>query len=311
MQNTVKIIDKSPIRKPLVIGATIIDRNCKLKEPTVFATTIPGSIKTIIGGVGRNLATTMSKLGIYPRFLTCIPKDLKLHDGIDSSLFKIDDSGSSVVSILDEKGELIIGCAEITLSITRKDIENAIKDASIVVFDANISTECILEILKQNEIPTIFEPTSVSKSVSIIGCGKANIVTPNLSEFNFMADHLPESIIDFEFEEITEFADIFKKASKFSEICDYLVLKMGKDGVLLFSFCEKQVKFFNAPISEIVNVSGSGDTLVGALATILSKSSRVDWKIVERGVEFGIEAAAKTLSSHENVGNLEGFLRNF
>ncbi|XP_055958901.1 pseudouridine-5'-phosphate glycosidase isoform X2 [Patella vulgata] len=64
-------------KRPVVIGGTVVDFNARMKHTDIQSngSTNPGSIQQSFGGVGRNLADCLSRLGAQPLFISAVGDD--------------------------------------------------------------------------------------------------------------------------------------------------------------------------------------------------------------------------------------------
>ncbi|KAI5082149.1 hypothetical protein GOP47_0001892 [Adiantum capillus-veneris] len=206
---------------PVVVGAMVLDIHAHPSANELRpGTTTPGRVQYVKGGVGRNVAECISKLGLAPFFISVVGQDmagdlLLSHwqslglktDGI----CRISEASTPAVSaIFDKKGELAGAVAD-TLSfenhLTPKWIgqfRNQIRCASLVMLDANLSEAALqaaCELAREAGVPIWFEPVSVSKSVrhSTIS-SHLTFVSPNEAELVAMATREdykpPENVVE-------------------------------------------------------------------------------------------------------------------
>ncbi|CAD6272469.1 unnamed protein product [Miscanthus lutarioriparius] len=134
---------------PVIIGGMVLDIHAKPSVPPHPGTTVPGMVKYISGGVARNIAECMSKLGTQPFMISVVGNDMA---GIMQFLFEglADDVATPVVSnVFDGSGELIAGVASVETVenfITPSWIyrfRHHITNAPLVMLDANLSPESL------------------------------------------------------------------------------------------------------------------------------------------------------------------------
>ena len=70
---------KSPAIKPaapvIVVGGANMDLKCRIAGPEIMATSNPGDISFMPGGVGRNVAETLARLGLPTALIAAVGQD--------------------------------------------------------------------------------------------------------------------------------------------------------------------------------------------------------------------------------------------
>ncbi|KAK3134876.1 hypothetical protein QOZ80_5BG0411890 [Eleusine coracana subsp. coracana] len=61
---------------PVIIGGMVLDIHAKPSVPPQPGTTVPGMVKYIKGGVARNIAECMSKIGTRPFMISVVGNDM-------------------------------------------------------------------------------------------------------------------------------------------------------------------------------------------------------------------------------------------
>ena len=67
----------TPKARPLVVGGAVMDITAQIgvRLPTVTSSSHPGTVRQSSGGVGRNVAEAMARMGTPPRFITVVGAD--------------------------------------------------------------------------------------------------------------------------------------------------------------------------------------------------------------------------------------------
>ena len=100
------------------IGGAHLDRHGMLRAPLVLGTSNPGSIHTSFGGVARNVAQNLARLGCTVVLCSRVGNDEAgrqvLAQSLDTSLITVSEScpTASYTAILEPHGELVIGLAD-------------------------------------------------------------------------------------------------------------------------------------------------------------------------------------------------------
>lgn len=222
----------------IVIGAANTDIGGTPYKPLIPGDSNPGVIKMSFGGVGRNIAHNLSKLGVEVELVTAVGDDTLGMDllkncemiGIDTSLSVVVPGASSSVYLFinDEKGEmdLALSHVDIVKHITPEYIESisdVINQALIVVADCNLSRETLLKLKEICKVPLYLDTVSVSHADKI----KDNLdgidtLKPNLLE----AEYLSDMIIENEYDCLEAARSIIDQGVR------RVFISMGPDGML-------------------------------------------------------------------------------
>jgi len=169
-------------------------------------------VRKSIGGVGRNLAETVWRLGVPVTFVTALGNDAEAHWLLKNDLSKmgLDFSGIEHIAseatatynaVHDPNGQLLAAVADMGVfdKMNPQWVENQIRSyhPSIVAFDGNMSSEVmkyIARVCQELNIPAFFEPTSVLKSLKLfehpntIFAGSVRYASPNEYELEAMSN---------------------------------------------------------------------------------------------------------------------------
>ncbi|KAG8094407.1 hypothetical protein GUJ93_ZPchr0012g19748 [Zizania palustris] len=198
---------------PVIIGGMVLDIHAKPSMQPQPGTTVPGTVKYISGGVARNIAECICKLGTRPFMISVVGNDVAgdfllkywrsarmCTDGI----LQVNDITTPIVSnVFDGSGELIAGVASVGA------VENFlspswinqfrlhISNAPLLMLDANLSPRSLegaCKIACESGVPVFFEPVSVVKSSRIASIAKyITYTSPNEIELVAMANALSPS----------------------------------------------------------------------------------------------------------------------
>uniref|UniRef100_A0A336M1B1 CSON015438 protein n=1 Tax=Culicoides sonorensis TaxID=179676 RepID=A0A336M1B1_CULSO len=292
------------------------------------------------GGVGRNLAEGVAKILGGATFISANGEFIKniLHPVCNTSIVTEKDVPTANCSVIFDKfGECKIITADmgvhrcITPEMVLENVER-IKDAPVVVFDANLSVETIetiLEVAKDNDKPAFFEPTDmrVSEKPFVMPpqlYTQIKFATPNLYELRNMAKFLgfktasKKKSLDPAFIEESEqsiLTEVKQMASFMSNKVDNIIITLGSLGVVVARHNKVDSPFFNTsykyigkhdnfqmryypsvPMPGIINVSGAGDSFSSGLI-----SAMVQGLPESICVSIGFEAANRALMSKNAV----------
>ncbi|KAJ3697779.1 hypothetical protein LUZ61_001484 [Rhynchospora tenuis] len=194
-------------RAPVVIGGMVLDIQAIPSEEPSPGTTTPGKVRYVNGGVARNIAECMSKLGTKPFIISVIGADMAGEQlmkywkstGLPTEgILKLEGVTTPVVSnVFGCKGESVAAVASVDAVETYltsgwiEQFHRNIYGAPVVMVDANLppqTLEFACRMAVGAGVPVWFEPVSVIKSSRIASV--ANLVactSPNEAELIAMA----------------------------------------------------------------------------------------------------------------------------
>lgn len=196
--------------EPVIIGGMVLDIHATPSMPANPGTTTPGKVRYVLGGVARNVAECMSKLGTKPYMISALGLDMagnillehwksaglwlkgiRRHQDIETPI---------VCNVFDIKGEVSAGVASVEAVekyllpewIHRFNIN--IQSAPVVMVDANLIPPSLIascRMAAEADIPVWFEPVSVTKSKRVVPIAEyITFVSPNEDELVAMANAL-------------------------------------------------------------------------------------------------------------------------
>uniref|UniRef100_A0A8C1U694 Zgc:136858 n=1 Tax=Cyprinus carpio TaxID=7962 RepID=A0A8C1U694_CYPCA len=149
-------------------------------DSNTFGQTNPGSVCQSFGGVGRNIADCLSRLGHKPLFISAIGKDshsdavLNYCKHMDTSaVARLQDQRTATYcAVITESGELSLGLGDMDIHQQIQEqyvsqFEDQLASASLVVLDGNIplsTIDYVCCIAKKHAVPVWFEPTDADKA---------------------------------------------------------------------------------------------------------------------------------------------------
>lgn len=173
-------VRKSSTKKPLVVGASILDLSFKITEKRQLhldGATYSGVAKQAAGGVGRNIAEGIYKLYGDVNLISAVGTDQLgqilrqlMPKTLQNGLIADENHATSLCSVVfDQLGDcqLILGDMEVHSSITPElltERSELFRDAPIIVMDSNISEQAMtrtLELAQRYQVPVFFEPTDM------------------------------------------------------------------------------------------------------------------------------------------------------
>jgi len=288
----------------LVIGAASIDTKGRASQPVQTGTSIPGVIRVSVGGVARNVAENLVRLGESVVLLSAVGDDGSgrriLHQarecGIDASHVIVDPAHrtAAYLAALDEDGHLLMSIDD--MSITRHVVTAGViyrqralfRDAQMVVLDANLSPpalETIFKLAHKYELPVCADPTTATLAPQL--CPYLHdllLVTPNAAEAEVLCG---VEVIDRE--------SALAAAQKLVNLgVQIAIVTLGATGLVYAT--SQESGHVPSIAREIVDSTGAGDALTaGVVFGLLNELP------IAEAVRLGTSAAALTLQSRETV----------
>ncbi|XWS39827.1 hypothetical protein CRYUN_Cryun18bG0088000 [Craigia yunnanensis] len=247
--------------EPVVIGGMVLDIQATSSIPPHPRTTCPGKVHYVQGGVARNIAECMWKLGAEPFMISALGFDMagnlllehwkyaKLP--IEGIRKHQDIKTPTVCHILDVTGEVAAGVASVEaveMFLTPEWIQqfkHKIHCAPILMVDANLSLpalEASCKIAAVSDVPVWFEPVSIAKSKRIAPVVKyITFASPNEDELISMANALsPDNMFRPIERNKCSIGTLFQMLKPaiwllLEKGVKILVVTIGSDGVLLCS----------------------------------------------------------------------------
>ncbi|KAJ8441961.1 hypothetical protein Cgig2_020106 [Carnegiea gigantea] len=179
-------------RMPIVVGGMVLDIHATASVPSSSKSTTPGKIEYMHGGVARNIAECLLKLGTKPYMISAVGYDM-------AGILRGRDLKTAVVcNMFDVDGELTAGVASVE-SIEQyvtpqwiQRFEPIVRSAPVMLVDANLSLEALSASCRTEfGVPVWFEPVSVAKSKRVASVTKhVTFASPNEHELVAMAEAL-------------------------------------------------------------------------------------------------------------------------
>ncbi len=247
-------------KKVVVIGAVSVDIFGQSDSQIVNQDSNPGRVEFSFGGVGRNIANNIAKLGIDVELIAPIGDDfyadnIQKHcqkEGIGlNHCFKTNGNTPVYLAINQPNGEMQCAIADFSLvnSITIEFLKSKldfINSCDLVVIDTNWNSE-IMNFLFNNITTKIFvDPVSTTKAKKIINfLDKITVLKPNLIEAKTLTNSN---------------GDCHTLVKKLNELgVKEVYLTMSQDGV-----CIGDTVIENY-VGEIKNTTGCGDAFLSGI----------------------------------------------
>lgn len=290
-------------RYVLVIGAAAIDTKGYTFAPLQRGTSNPGKIKSNSGGVARNIAENLVRLGEHAVLLSAVGTDRsgtrvinRLNEvGVDARylITTPDYRTGSYIALYDQKKTLIHSLDDMGVmqAVTPQVVyrhRRLIREASMIVLDGNLSPETFASIIKQaqsNKIPVVADPTST---------GLAERIKPHLSDFYMITPNAAEAEILTGKKVRSRQSGIEAAQSLVSLGVTIAVITLAEKGVVYAT--SDTSGHIPALTTNVVDLTGASDAMSAAIIFGLLNQFPID-----EAVRLGAGAAALTLQSEETV----------
>ena len=271
-------------RRVTVVGGANTDICGRPAQALIRRDSAPGQVSVRHGGVGRNIACDLARLGLRTRFVTALGDDGFgasvregcLSCGVDMSLTRIVPGARSPVYLYlsDEKGEMdaAVSDMELMAALTPAYLRSRldeIDDADAVVLDGNLPAETIAFLCENLRAPIVADPVSTAKAPRFASVlGRLAAIKPNLLEARALTGKQnPEDC-----------ADALLRSGVGS-----VFLSLGAKGLLAASGEERVL--LPCERTELVNATGAGDAATAAVV----------WAMV-RGLDLAAAARAAVMA---------------
>lgn len=281
-----------------VFGGANMDIGGTPNGPLMLQDSNPGTIRTSMGGVGRNIAHNLALLGNRVKLVSAFGDDAHGRQLLDGCAALGIDAGESLVTdraqtsaylyITREDGEMELAVNDMRVyrHMTPAFIEGKaalLRDSQLVIVDANLPEDTIEAICANSDCPVFAEPVSCAKARRLNRVlGYLHSVTPNLPE----AETLTERRIDPEDpDSLAAAADVLLEKG-----VRQVIITLGARGCFFTDGRERRT--LRALPTRMVNGNGAGDALLSGFAAGFCRGLGL-----EESVRLGMAAASITLET--------------
>ena len=251
-------------RRVTVVGGANTDICGRPAQALVRHDSAPGQVSVRHGGVGRNIACDLARLGLRTRFVTALGDDgfgASVAEGcrscgVDMSLTRIVPGARSPVYLYlsDEKGEMdaAVSDMEVMAALTPAYLRahlSELDESDAVVLDGNLPEETIAFLCEKLRAPIVADPVSTAKAPRFASAlGRLAAIKPNLLEARALTGkQSPEDC-----------AEALLRSGVGS-----VFLSLGAKGLLAASGEERVL--LPCEKTELVSATGAGDAATAAI----------------------------------------------
>lgn len=291
------------IGRPVIIGGMVMDLRGRPAHSLQLYTSNPGFLQQMPGGVGRNIAENMCRLGHDPLLISAVGADLTgdtllrhsqtIGLSTEGVLQLTGERTAVYLAILNEIGDLHTAIADMSIfeHLTPERVlafADLLATAPLVIMDTNLPKETISAVCHfcvERQIPLFVEPVSVEKSRKLEGLlSMVTYISPNQDELAALAGQPINSAEEAE-QAMNALLD---------QGAQNILLTVGKDGALLAN--STGITHYPAFPAVVCDVTGAGDSFVaGMVAGLL-------WgKPIQQALLYGLATAKLTVETAETV----------
>lgn len=296
------ILNKEP--DIICIGGMNVDRKYVIQGDMVPQTSNPVNSTLSIGGVGRNIAENLGRLGEEVTFLSVAGYD---HDyewikEQTESFVNMDNitqlkgvSTGAYSAILDHEGEMQLALADMSIN-DQMDIawikqhETLLSAAKMIIIDLNLPKETvnyIIQLSKTKEIPLIVVPVSSPKMNRLPRDLKGvDTIIVNLDESKTFFD-IP---VDEDYEP-DELINLWLSTG-----IKQVILTSGSEETLYGHHEGIRASFQPPQVQQVIDVTGAGDSFVGGF--VFGQSQAYNY---EDSVKLALTNSYHTIQSNQTV----------
>ena len=295
----------------VVVGGANMDIKAHSSHAIQLRTSNPGAAISTPGGVGRNIAENLARLGSPTHLVAPVGRDAfgdeivaatRAAGVVVDHMIASDDPTGSYLAVLDASGELVVAVSNMraTDRLTVRQLmrsRDLLSHADLLVLDGNVPeapAAWLLDFAAAVKVPVVMDPVSVAKARPLAHLLSPQrpllALTPNLDELSaIVGEAVPQTR-----------ADITRAARRLHDVgVSNVWVRRGVRGSLLSSLGDSgraTVVTLPAPPVKPVDVTGAGDSMTAAFVHALMRGDAP-----ADAARFGQMAAALTVASPETV----------
>jgi len=300
------VISQTPSEGPvLVIGSAGIDLVGRASRPLHPGTSNPGRLRLSHGGVARNVAENLARLGTEALLISAVGDDAQgsqLLDRLRSAAVNVEHvltvpgaATGAYLAVLEQDGGLHLGLDDmgVVAALTPdylRERTDLFRQSALVFLDANLPPPTLavaVQLAGRHRVPVAADPTSASL---------AGNLTPHLEHLWLITPNEAEAAVLCPLD--VPHADVNQALAAARHL-----VSLGVD-IAMVTMAEFGVGYASAEGSghlpalrtEVVDPTGAGDALTAAALFALLNGIPLD-----EAVRLGLSAAALTLRTPETV----------
>jgi len=287
----------------LVIGAASVDVKGRAKKPLQHGSSVPGDITISFGGVGRNVAENLGRLGQPTILLSVVGSDpfgkeileRTGSSGVDVSRVIVTSQchSGAYMALVDPAGSKVFAVDEMEAMrlVTPEYIKShqaLMKSSAMLVMDANLSPVALsaaIRVAGRHGVPVAVDPTSTTLAPRLKKhLPHLAMVMPNVAEAEVLCGH-----------RIHGRSEATAAAQQLVSMgVGIAVITLGEEGLCYAS--SRGSGYIPAIRCEVVDYTGAGDALTAAVVYGLVNGFPLD-----EAMRLGVSAATLALKCLETV----------
>ena len=290
----------------VVIGGANVDVKARSTAKATPRTSNPGSGSMAAGGVARNIAENLARLGTRTHLVAAVGHDA-LGDGLLTQtaaagvhvehVRRSAQPTGTYTAVLDADGELLLAVADMSatdeLAPEQLDaVRELLSSAGLVVLDGNLAPRTLayaLELAAAAQVPVVLDPVSVPKaariSAELIPARPVYAVTPNRDELAALTGRVART----DRQVVTAAQQLHARG------VTHVWVRLGTRGSMLSTAGAGHTALPALP-ADVVDVTGAGDAMLAAFChAVLGGQDPVV------AARYGSAAAALTVASGHTV----------
>lgn len=284
------------------VGGANVDRKFRSLEPFQLHTSNPVQSSYSVGGVARNIAENLGRLGYNPSLITAAGKDADW-EIIEraSSLIQLDTvlhipsaSTGTYTAVLNAEGDMTVAFADMEvydyiLPPLLSTHDKKLKQASCIIADLNCPKEGLYYLLQKAQsfhVPLAFVTVSIPKMKRL---------PKDLSGLTWLMTNVEESAsyLGMTIETNKQWEDAV--TYWLERGVSYVTVTWGEHGVMVGS-AEGIELYETATIPDVQDVTGAGDAFAAAVIY-----SWLEGKTLRGAIQTGLQSASLCIQSHYTV----------
>jgi pseudouridine kinase len=288
--------------KVYVIGGANIDISGKANADLKLKDSNPGKVALSFGGVARNIAENLARLGIPVVFISAFSDDLLSVSMLNHlNALKVNTSYSLIVknattatylALLNQDFDMEVAISDTSIlgkldKNYLKPIIKKIKSKDILVIDTNLDASVLDFIFKNCNGKIFVDPISTTKTKKIKPyLNKIYAIKPNILE--------AETIVN---NKILKEKDVIGAAKKISKLgVNKTFISLGKMGA--YGFVDQTGRLVKAKQASIKSATGAGDAFMAGLVVSEIRNYNLD-----ETLKYATSCALIALASESTVSN--------
>ena len=284
------------------IGGIVADRKARVTDHLQPGSSNPVRVMSCPGGVVCNIARNLAKLGCRVEIFSAVGQDAAgdrllevLHrEGLNLSSVAQSPrrATASYTAVLDERGQLFIGLADMEIfeeldPAWADSIAASLANCGCWILDANLSGATIERLLRvhKGRAVAMVDPISVAKAVRISSVlDSIDVLFPNAKEAAALSGRA-----------VATHDDVVQAAAELRRRgVGTVIVTLGEDGIYVDD--GSGGRFVSAiPAASVRDVTGAGDALVGGYAYAKMSGAKYEPAF------WGLAAASLTVETEESI----------